>query len=214
VRELWLGPRDRPIRGAPSRQESLETDTTQGNDDFNTIHETELADQITTTVLELPGERFVTGRGAPRHGSDTGIDEKESIIAAVRFGLAREAETMKRFVQPIARSVTGKHPSRPVGAMCSRCKTDDEQSSPRTSKGRDRFSPIRLMGKSFGFNRLNLLAMSDQTGAQAASHDFTSKLSHTLCSRRGTFRHHPLRSETSNRFSSSSRRVDSTTYRA
>jgi hypothetical protein len=47
------------------------------------------------------------------------------------------------------------------------------------------------MGEPFGLDGLNLLAVFNQTGAKAAIHDFTSKLSQTLCRRhRGFLRHH------------------------
>jgi hypothetical protein len=179
------------IRRSPSSQESIEGDSPQSNHHLHAIYEPKLAHQISSTVLELAGVRFVSGRGTPHYSGDIRIDEKKPVVAVVRLGLARETETVERLIQPIARTVSGKHPSGTVGTMCGRSKAHDEQSSPRASESGDRFAPIGLIGEPFCLDGLNVLSVFNQTGAHPAIHDLTSELRQTLRGRRRGGLHHP-----------------------
>ena len=55
------------------------------------------------------------------------------------------SRAVERAVEPVARAVAGEHPPGAIATVCRRCEPDDEQSSPRIAKSRNRARPVRMI---------------------------------------------------------------------
>src|SRR5260370_25750430 len=77
-------------------------------------------------IGELARGRLVAGWRTPSGRGDVAVEQLESISAADRGRLIREAVAMKRLIQPVAGRVPGKRSSGPIAAMSGRGETDHE----------------------------------------------------------------------------------------
>ena len=78
---------------------------------------------------------------------------------------------MKNTIQEVATAIARKHATRTIGAVCSRSEPEDQQSSVRVAKGRDRFSPIGLVFVSSAFGDGDGSAVVEQTRTNIACDD-------------------------------------------
>src|SRR5437867_13457761 len=99
----------------------------------------------------VPRRRTVSRRG------DIAVGQHHSITPAERVRLARPAVAMQRLVQPAPAAVTGEQLPCSIGAVGSRCETDNEQAALRIAEAWSRPAPILFLGE------LPLLHPSDCT---------------------------------------------------
>ena len=99
--------------------------------------------------------------------------EDEAIVAGDGRGLAREARSMERAVEPFTAAIARKHSSRAVPAVGRGREPDDEETSLRVAKRRDWTAPVLLVHERPPFLPCNTLSPSDKAGTPATRDDFT-----------------------------------------
>ena len=100
-----------------------------------------------TAVANFLGRRLVVGRSAVAGRHDHDVLQIESIVDVDRLKLIANSGFMQRPKQPVSRPVTGKHPSRAIGTVSSRRKTDDKEFGVGVTQGWHWFCPVFLTRK-------------------------------------------------------------------
>lgn len=100
--------------------------------------------QPRAAVLNFLVGRLVVGRGAVANRHDDHIRERQTVIRRSRCRLVRNARLVESAVEPVARTVSGKHSSGTVRAIRRRCKADDQKLCVGITEWWYRLAPIRL----------------------------------------------------------------------
>lgn len=114
----------------------------QGDKDLELSKEAELLVQIGTAGIEFLLKRLVARRRAADRGPDVAVDEAESVVPMRRLRLGGKAVSPQGLIEPIAASITGKHPSRSVATMGGRGQAYDQKARFRVSKPRKWTPPV------------------------------------------------------------------------
>ena len=92
-------------------------------------------------------------------GGDIAVDQAESVITVDGVGLIRESEAVQGTVQPVSRSVTGKHPAGTIAAMCRRRESDNQQTGIRRTEAGNRPAPVFLIAEPSHFYARDFFAV-------------------------------------------------------
>jgi hypothetical protein len=105
------------------------------------------------------------------NGGDNRALQFESIFQMRAGRLVGNSSFMKRPEEPVATSVPGEHPPRPIGAMGGRRKPDDESTRPGIAEAGNRSTPVFFELKRPSLLDCHLLAPLDQPGTAFAGNE-------------------------------------------
>jgi hypothetical protein len=92
----------------------------------------------------------------------------EAVIGPPTLGPVRQADSVQRRPQEVARGIAGEHPAGSIPAMGRRRKSNDQDPRIGIAEARHRPAPVRLVSKSGDLLAGDPLAPLDKPGTEAA----------------------------------------------
>ncbi len=96
----------------------------------------------------------------------------QPVICASAVRLRREAGAVQRAIEEVAGTISRKHASSPIGAMCGRSQAKDQHPGPGIAEGRHGLAPVVPCEVGAPFAGCDLLAVAQQTRAFFTLHNF------------------------------------------
>lgn len=127
--------------------------------------------QMSGTVANLLGQRFVAGRSTADDGGYPGMTESETVFARDAHRLAGESQIVQDGIHKSPRAISGKGSAGSVGAMGSGCQAKDKNTGTSVSKAGNGTRPVGLIliGTTLGF--ADSAAIIAKSGTAAALDD-------------------------------------------
>ena len=174
VRERYFHPVAESRLGPEAKKPGhcLESETTQRQINPRCFQKFEFFPEKGSAVVSLPGGRPVSRRGTPDGSRDPNVSKFQTILPANAFRPACPTGLPQGPIKPAPRLIPRKHPSGPVGAVCSRGQSDHHDSRIWIPPTRHRLPPIRLVPIGGFFFLRHLFPPADQSGTSSASDDF------------------------------------------
>lgn len=168
VAEPGLGP-GRMVHARQRAQDAVPRKVAQGEQNLCRRQLGKLFFQVRHALASLPGCGPVGGRRASYHRGYIGVLEAQSIVTANGGGLVGEAGGVQCAIQPLSRTVAGKHPSGTIRPVGGRSKPDDDEACTRVTEPGYGASPVNLVAKGASFRSGDLLAPRDKSCTAPAS---------------------------------------------
>ena len=125
-----------------------------------------------TAVAQFAGRGLIPWRRAMGRRGDPDIAELQTIIAHAGSPVGWQIPPyLKRSVQELAGTISGKHTSTTISTMGGGRQTKNQQPRPGIAEGWNRFTPVAPVQVCPPFCCRNLAAMLDQSGAAFTPHD-------------------------------------------
>ena len=176
----------RQARGIPPSQllarpeVSLETDHSQDHDCANVLKTFEFFQKVRAATVELFGERFVV-RGRAMNGcGDVTVDELKAVVAIYGMRLIRKAKAVQGAIKPISGAVAGEDATGAITSVSCGCESNDEQPGLEASQTRYGPSPVFLIPEATNLFPRDLLAVGNETRAEAARFDLVLRSAATF----------------------------------
>src|SRR2546422_970598 len=153
------------------REKGRKGDLAQRHYDASAAQQREFLPQVTGTIRDfLPGG-LVVRRRATNCRRDERILQLQAVVATLGRGLRGKSGSIERAHQPLARTITGEHPPRPVASVRGGWEAPDQEfDDPLPASGK-RFAPV-LPGSEFPFlDARDTLTVANQAGALPAGDD-------------------------------------------
>src|SRR6266478_47445 len=128
--------------------------------------------EITATIRNLLGERFVVRRRAANSGRNVSIVELQAVVAVEGSWLVREAGLEKRLIEKISRAVTGEDSAGAVGAVRRRGQPENQQHGFRIAETRYGLAPVCPLAIRAPFFARYFFAIGHQPRTFAAHDNF------------------------------------------
>ena len=133
AKDYAAGPRQ-PHR-ARRPQVCVEAELAEPQHCLHVVHQPQLFNEVGEAARLLLSSRLVGWRRAFHCRGDAGVDERETVIAVLRCGLARESTGVQGSGQEIGGRVAGEHAARAVAAVGGGSQPHDAHFSVRRSEG-------------------------------------------------------------------------------
>src|SRR2546426_2152437 len=171
VLEARPGTRQRHAVFLRDAQERCKGNLAQRHYDASAAQQREFLAQVTGTIRDfLPGG-LVVRRRAANCRRDERILQLQAVVATLGRGLRGKSGSIERAHQPLARTITGEHPPRPVASVRGGCEAEDQEFSVRIPESGKRFAPV-LPGSEFPFlDARDTLTVANQARALPAGDD-------------------------------------------
>jgi hypothetical protein len=121
-----------------------------------------------SAILNLFSRGLVVRWSTMAGVGDDAVVQLETIIKSRGFGLVGEARFVKSPIQPVPAAVAGKHSTGPIGTVCSRSQSNDQQPSFHVAKVGNRASPIIVFEIRLTFDSGDFGAVLNQSIARLA----------------------------------------------
>ena len=113
-------------------------------------------------------------------GGNPGIGQMQAVGRAPALGPGREAGSVQNAVQEVAGTISGKHTSCSISAMCGRRQTKNQHPGRRVAERGHGLAPVVPVEKSAAFGNRDFAAMTEETGAFFALYNFPIENDKTL----------------------------------
>ena len=164
----------RAARGEDARQRFV-GEPAEHHDDPHTLEQRQLALEIRQAPVALFGRRLVVRRRAPHRGRDVRVAQLEPVVRRHRGRLVREAESMQRAEEPVARTIAGEDPPGAVPTVRGRREPGDQHRAPADRRNREPGVPNTSRHETPRASRWRPLAPLDEPRARAARDDLVGQ---------------------------------------
>jgi len=154
-------------------QVGIEADPAQSDEDFHPLQGLQFAVEKKCAVGDFTRRRLVIRRSAAHGGGNVGVQQAQSVVAAVGIRLRREADAVQDWVHEASRGIAGKWTASAVAAVCSGREPEDDCPGPRISEAGNRLGPIIVIEIGAALFASDGFAELDETRAAPAKNHFT-----------------------------------------
>jgi hypothetical protein len=179
--DLLLVAEDRPRRKRPPKlfqrpQCAVPREPSQTHDHLYFREYPQFFHQVAEAIVALHDSRPVRRRCTTYTGGNVAIAQPKTVIPTDGLGLICQSGPVQGGIEPVARTVTGKNPSRSVATMSGGRQAADEDARTRIAKARKGLPPIFLISKCGSLFARDLLAPTNQPGAPFADNNLAIQL--------------------------------------
>src|SRR4029077_10501144 len=151
---------------------SLESNSSQRNNDAQIFQSFEFAFQKRGAVGKFLRQRLIVRRSAACRGSDVEAGQHLAVAASGCSGLTGESGFVQYWIHEVAGSVSGERTAGAIGAMGAGSESEDEDAGMGITKAGNGLSPVLAVAVRPALLAANLLAILDQTATSRAGDDF------------------------------------------
>ncbi len=162
---------ERQLELAASRQIALPGDAAQSQDHPHPPQQDQFPAQVRQTGLFLLGGGSVLGRDTAHGSRNERVDQSKTVLAVKAGRLITEAGAVESRIEKLTASVTGEHAPCAIGAVCTWCQADEQQTSLGVTKRRHRTAPVFPIPVGPAFFYRHSLAIVHQPGTKTTLHN-------------------------------------------
>ena len=109
------------------RKKGIEGNLSQRDDHAEVAEQFELLNEVGPAALEFNSARLIRRRRAPDRRSNITTSEFQTVVSMSRLRLISKSRSVKRSVEPVAATISGKYSPGAITAMGRRRQTHDKQ---------------------------------------------------------------------------------------
>lgn len=147
----------------------------QAHHNLGVFEEREFSIEKWSTSVALGGKRLVARRRTAHRRRYERVGQHQAVVAGNRFGLVGQARSKHGPIEPVSRTVTGKHAAGAIRSMSSRSKSEHHDACLDVTEAADGFSPILVVPIRGPFRDGNLFTPSHQSRAGSTRFDLSAE---------------------------------------
>jgi len=153
------------------REVRVEGDLAQHDDEPQVCQQLQLTLKIRPAIAQLEGRRLVARRRAVPGGGNPGIGKAQTVVRGRALGPGGETGAVQSAVQEVTGTVSGKHTSGTISAMCGRSQAKNQHPGGRVAERRHGLTPVVPFQEGAPFDGRDFAAMADKTRAFFTLHN-------------------------------------------